>query len=213
MLKKNIDPKRSKIAKGAKKKGSKAETEIAKVLSLWFFNNTDSFHRVPTSGGLRWKKDVAKTRGDIIPSESITWPFSIEIKNQEKSNWDFIGLLKGEGPIIKWWSQCVTDALIVKKIPLLIFTRNSQPYFVMSSKTAYPLKKLPDLRFNWFDSFNTKQIVYITTLSSLLIANEDIKKYNSKDHWIETEKEDGGPIIRLIQKIIFNPSKKIKDYL
>ena len=63
---KDVDPEKSKRARGARSKGSRAQRDIAKLLGLWFFSDSHAFHSTPASGGLRWKSDVAKTRGDIV---------------------------------------------------------------------------------------------------------------------------------------------------
>jgi hypothetical protein len=129
---KDVDPEKSKRARGAKQKGSRAQRDVAKLLGLWFFGDINGFHSSPISGGLRWASDVAKTRGDIICSADQNFPYSIEIKNQEKGQWDLLSLLFNEGPILnKWWDQCLSDAIVVNKLPWLIFTRNQIPFISM----------------------------------------------------------------------------------
>ena len=129
---KDVDPEKSKRARGAKQKGSRAQREVAKLLGLWFFGDINSFHSTPISGGLRWKSDIAKTRGDIVCSTDSNFPYSIEVKNQEHGKWDLLSILLDEGPIMKkWWKQCEEDAEVVGKLPLLIFTRNQVPFMVI----------------------------------------------------------------------------------
>lgn len=168
----NKERTRSQVAKGARSKGKKAEREVAKLLGLWFFADSSSFHCVPASGGLRWSKDVAKTRGDIVCSADSNFPYSIEIKNQEKSQWDLLSLLFNEGPIIqKWWKQCEEDAEAVGKIPWLIFTRNQVPFITMiSHHEGTYLNYLPKNGVFLYDD------LYILPLALLLDANPSVNK-------------------------------------
>jgi hypothetical protein len=145
---------------------------VAKLLGLWFFADSHAFHSTPASGALRWKSDVAKTRGDIVCSTDPDFPYSIEIKNQEKGEWDLLSILLNEGPIInKWWYQCQEDAEAVGKYPLLLFTRNQVPFMAMIRwfDDRY-LKNIDDLRSFKFGDY------YITPLACLLDANPPIDK-------------------------------------
>ena len=174
------DPIRSKIARGAKQKGSRAQREVAKLLGLWFFKDDNAFHSTPSSGGLRWSKYVAKTRGDIVCSVDEKFPYSIEIKNQEKGEWDLLSILLNEGPILKkWWKQCEEDAKIVGREPWLIITRNQIPFIsILKHFDGNYLRNLgtPFFKFNNF---------YITPLAILLHHNslhsiEEMKILNNK---------------------------------
>jgi len=202
--KKEVDPKRSRIAKSAKAKGSNAQRDIAKVLGLWYFNDKDVFHSTPSSGGLRWKSKVGGTRGDIVAADGIDWPFSIEVKNQEKSNWDLYSLLTGTGPILKdWWKQCSEDALEVGKNPWLIFTRNNIPYFsiieqfIIGGGVVYPYMNNFPRRF--FSLHYLEQPLVISTLGHLLHTNHRNNSYNSDNHDTKIQK--------LMNKVIFNVVK------
>ena len=162
------DPERSKRSKAARSKGSRAERDLAKVLGLWFFQDDQAFHRVPASGGLRWSSSVAKTRGDIVCSADENFPYTIEVKNQEKGQWDLLSILFNEGPIIKkWWSQCLDDSIAVNKLPLLIFTRNKIPFIAM-------LRYFDGKYFKNISPHHFKDVqndVYITPLAFLLNEN------------------------------------------
>jgi len=205
---KKVDPNRSKSAKRAKRKGSKAQREVARILSLWFFNNTDSFHSTPASGGLRWNKNVAGTRGDIVPSEEIrdSWNFSVEVKNQEASQFDLLSLLTGTGPIIKeWWKQAYQDAKIVGKDPLLIFTRNNQPYFIMFDKEILNeedglIIHSPKRSFVFYLK-ETSQHLIISTLGDLLWMND-------QNYTFDLEEKDQ----KLLDKNIYKVVERYEDY-
>ena len=187
---KNVDPEKSRRARGAKQKGSRAQRDVAKLLGLWFFADSNAFHSTPASGALRWKSDVAKTRGDIICSADQNFPYSIEIKNQEKGEWDLLSILLNEGPILKkWWDQCLEDSMTVDKLPWLIMTRNQIPFISI-------------LRHNSFDSecFDKKYLTHfskqsflfddlsITPLACLLSINPPV----NRDHIIEGYFTDPG---------------------
>ena len=168
-----VDPILSKRARGARSKGSRAQREVAKLLGLWFFSDSAALHSTPASGALRWKSDVAKTRGDIVCSADDNFPYSIEIKNQEKGEWDLLSLLLNEGPILqKWFHQCQEDAIAVGKRPWLIMTRNQIPFISVLRRTSFDgecfdkkyLTNASKLGF-WFDD------LFITPLACLLAAN------------------------------------------
>lgn len=108
---------------GGRKKGSAYERRIAKLFERWWGTKVS---RTPLSGGWGNKKEF-ETCGDLICQGG--WPFSIECKCYKK--WHLEQLLTGEKCKIKsWWKQSVDDAGH-KKIPLLVFTRNHQPNFIM----------------------------------------------------------------------------------
>lgn len=120
--------------KGAKNKGSSYERKIAKLLSNWFYGDDDSLVRAPRSGGGSWKGDIVKNP----EKENILFNFCIECKNEE--GWKLEQLFNQDcekSMIMKFWyqtiKQCPED-----KIPLLIFTRNFQPNFLMCN-TKYGL--------------------------------------------------------------------------
>lgn len=203
---KNVDPVKSKRARGAKQKGSRAQREVAKLLGLWFFADSNSFHSSPASGGLRWSKDVAKTRGDIICSADQNFPYSIEIKNQEKGEWDLLSMLLNEGPIIKkWWKQCVEDAMTVNKSPWLIMTRNQIPFISILRHNSFNGECF-DKRY--LTHFSKQSFLFddlsITPLAYLLNANPPV----NGDHIIEgyfTEPSDK----KIFQRHYLNVLKRV----
>lgn len=161
---------RSQIARGAKKKGARGERQLAKLFSDWWGCD---FHRTPSSGGLRWKSNQAKTRGDLV-SDDPDFMFSVEAKNRE--NWEFSTLFQGKGPIFEWWEQCLEDAGTVGKVPLLCITKNRQPWYVV---TLYPVGK------------NTRNFMVVryreTTLKVCLLSS--FIRRNPKDSLIGASSE------------------------
>ena len=158
---------KSQIGKHAKRKGSSAQRNVAKVLGLWLYNDPNIFHSTPASGGLRWKSDVAGTRGDIVAPDDINFPYSIEIKNQE--GWDFHQLFQDQGKIPKWWKQTEDDAKVVDKLPCLIFTRNNLPYFTMLN--------LSSLKWPFWDLNNNTFDLAINSMSFGEMKKRDIEDY------------------------------------
>jgi len=109
----------------SKAKGSAYELKISKVLGNWW---GEEFHRTPASGGLRWKEDN-RVVGDIVTPPTSVWPWVTELKKRE--NWEFTHLLKGTGEIESYWEQVCSDAQRSGLKPMLIFSKNFCPDFLM----------------------------------------------------------------------------------
>ena len=104
------------------------------------------FYKTPASGGLRWTKrdDVI---GDLCTPEGFN--ATVECKNQEQ--WKFKELFgetiarkpkmvkkgKGQGKysspknIGEFWYQAVSEGIKADKIPMLIFTKNYFPDYII----------------------------------------------------------------------------------
>lgn len=109
----------------SKAKGSEFERRVAKVLSKWW---GEEFHRTPASGGLHWHEDN-RVAGDIVTPEKSKFPFTVECKKREE--WMLEQIIKGTGEIEKWWTQALGDSERVGLKPLLIFSKNFAPNYVM----------------------------------------------------------------------------------
>ena len=110
---------------GGRSKGKAFERLIAKKFKEAFGHE---FAPTPASGGLRWK-DVKNTRGDIV-TDWEEWPYNIECKKCE--DWTFDTLpITDKNPLSLWWKQCCDDAEVVEKEPVLIFSKNRRPIYVM----------------------------------------------------------------------------------
>tara|TARA_R110000824_G_scaffold200423_2_gene384414 strand:- start:208 stop:660 length:453 start_codon:yes stop_codon:yes gene_type:complete len=80
------------------------------------------------SGGSQLKYDY-NLAGDIsTPDESF--PYHVEAKNQEALKSFHNIFVSPKCPVWKWWAQSTTECP-EDKVPLLIFTRNYMPSFVM----------------------------------------------------------------------------------
>jgi len=106
------------------RKGSDFERKIAKKMTDW---TGLKFERVPASGGLHWASDN-RVYGDIVTNEP-DFPFVIEAKCRE--SWNMDSLINGSKEVGKWWKQVTADAEATGKEPMVIFTRNRQPDYMM----------------------------------------------------------------------------------
>ncbi|KKW10748.1 MAG: Resolvase [Candidatus Gottesmanbacteria bacterium GW2011_GWB1_49_7] len=115
---------RSKTAKRSRRKGKRGERKLIPILETWWGTK---FRRTPGSGGLRWGTD-SRVAGDLVTNDPA-FPWVIEEKNQEK--WDLHQIFQEKGPIFDWFHQAAQAGKRVGKLPILFFTKNYQPYFIM----------------------------------------------------------------------------------
>jgi len=84
------------------------------------------------SGGSQLKYDY-NLAGDVsTPDESF--PYHVEAKNQEALKSFHNIFISPKCPVWKWWAQSTTECP-EDKVPLLVFTRNYMPSFVMMPLT------------------------------------------------------------------------------
>ena len=103
-------------------KGNKGERVAAAVLSDW---TNKKFARVPSSGGLQWKNSNAK--GDIVcTEEGHFFPFCVEVKSYAELNFEHL-LYLDKAEVLKFWAQCIRDANLAKKCPILMMRYNGLP--------------------------------------------------------------------------------------
>ena len=148
---------------GGKSKGGNFEREISKILSLWFTEGKrdDIFYRSQSSGARatqrnKSKKTTVGQQGDIASTctegEQLIKIWSIECKTgysfknklkdgtQKITNWDILDLLdsKSQEPMFaQMWNQCVIDAEISSREPILIFRRNMKLPLICITKQYY----------------------------------------------------------------------------
>lgn len=127
------------LSKRAKKnsrlKGNRGELGAAEAFSAW---SGEYIKRTPGSGGWGGAKEFGTT-ADLICKKKA-FPFHVEVKHRE--GWMLDDLVTGaradhDKSIVMWWKQC-TDSCprkeksrTFKKVPLLVFRRNRQPWLVM----------------------------------------------------------------------------------
>jgi len=116
---------RSKAGKKAKRKGSSYERTLCKAFSGFWGSK---FFRTPMSGGSQLKHDY-NLAGDISTPDE-TFPYHVEAKNQEALKSFHNIFISSKCPVWKWWKQCTTECP-PGKVPLLVFTKNYMPSFVM----------------------------------------------------------------------------------
>ena len=112
------------MAVNSKTKGDTYERKIAKKLTEW---TGLKFERVPASGGLKWAEDN-RVYGDIVTNDP-DFPITIECKNREE--WNMDSLINGSKKVAAWWNQVTDDTAVTGNAPMVIFTRNLQPDYVM----------------------------------------------------------------------------------
>ena len=116
---------RSKSGRKSRNKGSSYERRLCKAFSEFWGSK---FFRTPMSGGSRLRYDY-NLAGDIsTPAEDF--PYHCEAKNQEAFKGFHTLFTSNKCPVWKWWDQS-TDECPEDKIPLVIFTKNYMPSFVM----------------------------------------------------------------------------------
>lgn len=133
-----------------RQKGSRAEREVAGLVEGWWaaYEPGVRFVRTPLSGG--WGAPAVraefKTSGDLMTTSRV-FPFTIEVKKREAWCWET--LAKGKpSPVWEWWRQAQTQALELQLVPLLWFTRNRRPWWVMLPHARAAMWKLP-MRIVW----------------------------------------------------------------
>ena len=121
------------MAINARSKGKANESVLAKEFTKWWNKLGCEFQRTDLIQTQQRSNRMA--HGDIVPvikAQSCidaTFPFSVEAKREE--GWDFLFLVKGnpKSCFTVWWSQCVRDAELWNRKPLLVFGRNYAGHF------------------------------------------------------------------------------------
>ena len=116
-------------------KGNRGEYKVRDLLQKWWGKE---FVKTPKSGGFatkQFRKDW--NAGADVTTADPTFPFSVEVKWQEK--WDLDMLLTApHNKVWGWWEQTLRQARDVDKWPLLVFKRNRRPWLVM-------MREMPDM--------------------------------------------------------------------
>lgn len=132
-------------------KGSEYERKIATVLGSWW---GEKFHRTPASGGLHWKDDN-RVAGDIVTPVQSKFPYTTECK--KRNEWDLEQVLKGTGDVEKWWKQAVEDSERVQLKPILIFSKNFAPNYLMMWWDDFEPLLQKDTKLNYYKFQSTKE--------------------------------------------------------
>ena len=113
----------------SKEKGNRAERELTKKFAKWW---DSKFYRTPGSGSFATRgyslPEGVDLSGDVVTTDK-DFPFCVESKNFE--GWNLEQLLTSPKCELKsHWQQTVRESPD-NKLPLLVFTRNYQPHFIM----------------------------------------------------------------------------------
>jgi hypothetical protein len=121
-----------------KQKGARAEREICGLLLAWWLTVEPmidgeplTFKRTPGSGGWAHGKGRAAfgTSADVV-TNAKRFPFAVEAKHRE--GWAESTLVAGKkSPVWGWWKQACSQALEVKKVPMLWFRKNRASWLVL----------------------------------------------------------------------------------
>lgn len=162
-----------------RKKGQTAERKLAKQFSAWWGSD---FARTPLSGGFATPKfrDDWDAAGDLVTPDK-TFPFCVESKKVE--GWTLDQLLSSDKTKIHaWWDQTVGETA-TGKVPMLVFTKNRAPTFVMMRKNdvAHSLGE-------GFRDLLTKCFEYTISIEdryeSVVIFNLDDLLQTAKEKWL-----------------------------
>jgi len=123
-------------------KGNKFEVQIARVISEWFCGKDFSgrkwyqlpFRRRSPGNAMDGFTNGAWDLHHVPEYEGmkIEFPFSVELKNQEK--WELDGMFHcDKWKPFEWWDQTLEQAQKTQErlLPMLIFTRNRRATYVL----------------------------------------------------------------------------------
>ncbi len=121
-------------------KGGEFERLICRMFTKWLTGNErpEVLWRSATSGAKATQDAKAgrqsKMGGDLVAIASEGQPlvdvFSIECKDR-KSYGKIEGFFKEQGEVWQWWGQCVHDAEVSNREPLMVFKGNRTPIYIM----------------------------------------------------------------------------------
>ena len=136
----------------SKSKGNAFERQVAKELSLWYYNDPNVLMRSPSSGAVfnKRKDSDLNVAGDIYQVKHDgfeEWPFVVECKHHKSFPLDhMIRGVKTSKPYVAW-EKCKVEARENDKHPILIVKENSKPvYCVVSLAVLRGVLKKEDTR-------------------------------------------------------------------
>jgi Holliday junction resolvase len=146
----------------SKQKGSRAEFELAKILTGRF---GESFARVGVSSGARVKNTKLPDNAASVMTGDLMVPSGFKFSIESKSVNINIDFLDQSAPFDKWLFQATADAESIGKIPFLAWKRNRKgwvaavPFYAFAkSVTPYPL---------YFSMYRSWVIVKLEALLSI----------------------------------------------
>ena len=158
-------------------KGATAERKLAKLFAAWWGSD---FARTPLSGGFATAKfrEDWNACGDLVTPDK-SFPFCVESKKVE--GWTLEQMLTSNKTLIhKWWEQVVNETP-PGKIPMLVFTKNHAPLYVMMATEHAVAAAEPDMMFFWTfvsDKYERKRKVMIFAFDFLLKSKKESWLYD-----------------------------------
>ena len=155
-------------------KGSSWERDVSKYLTFWLTKQNEeyAFWRSPGSGSIGTVTGTnPNLHGDIIPvkpeAEAICSKFSIECKNGYRdASFDKHLKFNKNSEIENFWDQCVEDATMSGKYPMLIFKKKgfSSPWVGIDLEVYNKLKSnLGYMRFvhlSWEKGIDLREVYF-----------------------------------------------------
>jgi len=167
MMTKQTKPAKKRI--NSKRKGNRAEWELAKILTERF---NMPFARVGVASGARVKNTrlpdnaIEVMTGDLIPPPGFR--FSIESKSEKVD----IDLLAPSVQFDKWLKQATCDADSISKIPMLCWKRHRKGWIVAIPSKTLKNGVLP-LHYTSYGFGVLHRGWIVCRLDALLEANDD----------------------------------------
>lgn len=158
-------------------KGATAERKLAKLFAIWWGSE---FARTPLSGGFATVKfrNEWDAAGDLVTPDK-SFPFCVESKKVE--GWTLEQMLTSDKTLIhKWWEQTVKETP-EGKIPLLVFTKNHAPLYVMMATEDAVAAATPEMMFFTTyvsDTHEKRRRVMIFSLAYLLKTKKESWLYD-----------------------------------
>lgn len=143
----------------SRQKGSKAETDVAKVLNK--FTGLE-FLRVPLSGALDAKHGL---KGDLYLLNGCK--YCVEVKHYKDDHLTSKLLTSKDPQFIIWWEQTIREAQQINKKPLLIYKFDRSKLFVA-------FDEMPTQIYDYITINVNDYVIYTTEL------NEWLTKENPK---------------------------------
>lgn len=136
-----------------RRKGSKFERDVAKILSEW---SGIELTRTPRSGGM-----AESFPADVMPKDRLErFAFMVECKHQEGWSVDALIRLWPDYKLVQsWWDQCMSARHYCGRfyIPLLLIKKNRYPVLAMLRTCDLPSFHIPVLNYIILD--RARQVV------------------------------------------------------
>lgn len=187
---------------GQKQKANAYERSVAEIFTKMYYPTGDGeFRRIPLSGG--WDKRAMP--GDLVPLRFVdkdteemtidkTFPMTIECKIWKDIKHFFSGLYSSESQLFDWMAQAWEDALIAKKIPVVVFRLFRVENIVMLISTDF------NSLTNYFGNFTGK----IYSIEKTMLREQ--QSYKEK----KVKRSEGEITFLMHQKLVFI---LLKDFL